>query len=223
MAMSKRFNPKKWKRFYRKRKQQQQNATVGTMTVPVLKKALGIRPPEVKVFDTLQIANIGTTATSMLNPSTVPQGLTNQTRLGRAITVKRFQVHLTLIPDPSATDPGLIRVIYFLQKYPNSNLLTSAEILQTNTALDSFYQFDSSGYRILYDKVFSFAVNDPKNQYVKMNLPCRGELIEWTEGDTLGNQNNLTQGYIRGLIMYNGFGAFAPSYNLWQRLTYTDS
>lgn len=193
------------------------------MSLPKLKKALEIKAPETKVYDTLTTGNITTSLTGFLAPITMAQGLTNITRLGRSITLKSMKVRMNLIPDPTATDPGEVRVVYWLQKYPNGNLLTGSEILQTVNNIQSFYQFDTSGYRILYDKTFSFSMADFRNKYIKFNLPVKGQVVEWTEADTTGNINNTTQGYIRGAIMYANFGGTVPSFDSWCRVIYTDS
>jgi len=193
------------------------------MSVRKLKKVLAVPTPEPKVHDDLSTATISTTLSGLPNPTTIAQGLTNLTRLGRAITIKSFRVRINLIPDPTATDPGEIRIVYWLQKYPNGSLMTPSEYLQTVTNIQSFRQVDQSGYRVLYDKVHSFSMADFRNKYLTLSLPLKGTIVEWNEADTLGNSANLRQGYIRGAIMYANFGGTAPSYDIWQRVTFTDA
>jgi len=193
------------------------------MSIPKLKKALQVPTPEAKVHDDLSTATISTTLSGLPNPTTIAQGLTNLTRLGRAITVKALRVRINIIPDPTATDPGEVRIVYWLQKYPNGSLMTPSEYLQTVTNIQSFRQVDQSGYRVLYDKVHQFSMQDFRNKYLTLSLPVKGTIVEWNEADTTGNSANLRQGYIRGAIMYANFGGTAPSYDIWQRLTFTDA
>lgn len=193
------------------------------MSVSKLKKVLDIHPPETKIHDDLSTSNISTTLSGLPNPTTIPQGLTNLTRLGRAITVKSLRVRINIIPDPTATDPGEVRIVYWLQKYPNGSLMTPANYLQTVTNIQSFRQVDQSGYRVLYDKVHQFSMQDFRNKYLTLSLPVKNTIVEWNEADTTGNSANLQQGYIRGAIMYANFGGVAPSYDIWQRLSYQDA
>lgn len=193
------------------------------MSLPTLKKALHYQRPETKVRDTLSTATCATTLTVVDYATDIPQGLTNLTRIGKQVVLQSYRIRLNLIPDPTATDPGEIRVVFWYQTYPNSSLMIPDNYLQTVNNIQSFRQIDQSGYRVLYDKVHQFSMTDFRNKYVQISLPVKGKHIEWTEADTAGAANNIRQGYIRGAIMYANFGGVAPSYDLWQRVTYTDS
>jgi len=193
------------------------------MSLPRLKKALHIQRPETKVKDTLSIATCQTDLTVVDYGTLIPQNLTNLGRIGKQVVLQSYRVRLNVIPNPTATDPGEVRVVFWYQTYPNSSLMTPSNYLQTLNNIQSFRQFDQTGYRVLYDKVHQFSMTDFRNKYIQLSLPVKGKHIEWTEADTSGAANNIRQGYIRGAIMYANFGGTAPSYDLWQRVTYTDA
>jgi len=129
---------------------------------------------------------------------------------------------MTIYPNSAATQPGEVRLICIHQKFPNASLMSPAGTLQTVTNIHSPYQYDTSGYKVLYDKTFSFSI-DRMNKYLNVNLPVKGISTEWTEADTTGNSANLTKGYVRLFIMYNGFAGSVPSYDLYQRVYFVDA
>lgn len=214
-----------YRRRYRKRAKKATKA-VGSLTLPKLKTKLGLSPPEIKLVDTISTpTNISTTLSGMTFGYNVSQGLTNLTRIGRAILVKSYHFRMTLYPNPSATVPGQIRMIWIHQKFPNQTLQTPANTLQTVTNIHSPYQIDQAGWSVLYDKTFTFSVVDFKNRYLNVSLPLgkKGKQVRWSEADTNGNSANLERGYIRGFIMYSGFAGNIPSYDLYQRVQFADS
>lgn len=214
-----------YRRRYRKRAKPVKK-TVGSMTLPKLKTKLGINPPELKLWDVISSpTNISTTLSGIDFGYNVTQGLTNLTRIGRAIRIKSYQFRMTLYPNPAAGTSGSIRMIWIHQKYPNQSLQTPAATLQTVTNIHSPYQIDQSGFSVLYDKTFTFAIVDSKNRYLNVSLPMgkKGKEVRWSEADVTGNSANLERGYIRGFIMYAGFGGNVPSYDLYQRVQFLDS
>lgn len=195
------------------------------LTIPKLRRRLGVSKPEIKIVDTVSApTNISATLNGLaygLDPS---QGLTNLDRVGRSIVVKSYKFRMTIYPDPAATDGGEVRMIWIRQSNPNTSLQSPANTLQTVTNIHSPYQFDQVGYKVLYDKTFSFSMTDFRNKYLAVSLPgVKDTMTEWLEADTIGNSTNLVKGYIRGFIMYNGFGGTAPSYDLYQRCEFMDS
>lgn len=188
-------------------------------------KELNVDTPEVKIFDTISSpTNITTTSTTMTSGMIIPQGLTDLSRIGKSIKIVRYTFRMTIYPDPSATDPGEVRMIWIRQAFPNQAVQTPSGTLQTVTNIHSPFQFDTSGYQVLMDRTYSFPLATMENKYLVVSLPfVNGKRYEWTEGDTTGTVANTVKGYIRGFIMYNGFGGTAPSYDLYQRVYFVDA
>jgi len=215
---------------YRK-KRTYKRRSVAAKTVKQLRTQLGIGKPETKVNDVISGSTTVSTALTAMDYhfSSLGQGLTNLDRIGRVVTIKSFKFRMGIVPDPANTDSGLVRLIYVLQYSPNNTsgsinaLMTAEQVLQTSTDIFSPYQFDQNGYKILYDQTFSFPAGENGSiKALDVSLPVRNLNVEWTETDTTGNSTNLKKGYIRGFIMYYGFGGSPPLFDLWQRTIFLD-
>jgi len=151
-----------------------------------------------------------TAATPLIS---INQGLTDITRIGDRIKIKRFQMRGKIYGSASATGPTAARLVVFLWKNPqvSANAPISGEILQANAGYLPWaaYTRDYGDLvQILYDATFSvekletstelelFAMNIPSNIEVGFAATGTDPLINglylMLVTDTAANQPSVT-------------------------------
>lgn len=150
--------------------------------------------------------------------STISQGITNSTRIGSKISIKKLDMRF-LVTNASLDDNNMIRIIIFrdLEQNQNANApelvgTSGDQLLKTNTDngfdlatlyvcnLAGYDVFNKDRYHILYDRVFETSFNNAINAPYNFNVFKswkRGFPIEYhgaASSDT--ERGNLYIGYI---------------------------
>lgn len=138
---------------------------------------------EKKFLDTSIVNGSDCSAGTVLNTlNAVPQGTTDQTRIGNKITIKNINLHGFASMDDMTTgvfQDGILRVILYIDKQANGATAAVTDILKT-AALASFRNMDQvDRFTILKDKTFLVPVRCTNALHTnqgyrpwKMNLKC---------------------------------------------------
>lgn len=141
---------------------------------------------EKKFFDTSIVNVADVSAGAVLNSlCLVPQGTTDQTRVGNKITLKNINLRGFASNDDAAAgtlQPGILRVILFVDKQANGATATVTDILQS-ASISSFRNMDQvDRFVILKDQFYKTVVtvtnstgtphSDQGNTLWKMSVKC---------------------------------------------------
>jgi len=121
-----------------------------------------------------------TAATPLIS---INQGLTDITRIGDRIRIKRFQMRGKVYGNASATGPTGVRLVVFLWKNPqvSANAPIAGEILQANAGYlpwGAYTRDYGDLIQILYDATFSVTKLDATTELelFAVNMPCNIEV-----------------------------------------------
>lgn len=175
-----------------------------------LKKKLGLSS-ENKSFDTTGSVTLSQTATALINPAAgIARGTSGITRVGTQcrITHNSFKAHLHC---SSAQVGGVIcRIIWFLQPTVDtsaSGQLGAADILQSATNIESPYNQNLTGCKILSDKKY-IVCQGTTSMVVKTDFKWspseKDGIVQWTEADTTGAAVAIVKGLLSCLVYTDG-------------------
>lgn len=156
-------------------------------------------------------ASVGPTSTlaTWFSPySGIAQGLTDQTRIGNSIEVKKLQVRCNFVGH--ATAVCRVRIIVLKVGLMTGGVTASNDVIETSTDIQSFPALDcDSPYKILKDVTFKLtplSTNDVNTtKYWKYTYaPKSCHAIRFTQADTTGVVGDITEGNILLKIMHDG-------------------
>lgn len=150
-----------------------------------------------------------TTLATLISPyQNIAQGLTDVTRLGNSIEVKKMKIHCNFTGH--ATLLSRVRIIVIKQSAMQGAVPNVADVLETTTNIKSYYALDNdSSYTILKDFTFEMtplSTNDAQSQYTwKYTYKPKGcHSIRYLQADTTGVIADMIHGNINIKIMHDG-------------------
>lgn len=183
---------------------------------------------EVKQFFTVTATGTpSTTLATLVSPFVgIAQGLTDSTRIGDTIEVKRLSIRFTIRAGAASTACTQLRIIIVKQGMMQGAAPTSSDIIQTDTDIRSYYaQNRNEPMKILSDRTFfvtPLTTNDEKTRYQwdYVYTPKGCHSIKWVAGDTTGTIGNMILGNICVKTMYEG--GTAPAIDFYIHGEYVD-
>lgn len=232
-ARSKRFSRKRRSSRTRKGRSSTWGAVavrgLGGLALKVLKKKLGLNT-EVHYQDTIDVAAALTTTFTTFQTSllTIAVGDSVSTRTGRSIRISSIHIRGSLRAVAAATDACRVRIICFYQPYCTTAgaFLTPADVLEDNTAaLDTPYDMNATGYRILMDQTFVVSPygQDGSIKQWSFHYTPLSHHVEWTSADTTGAANNLLRGFIRFCAATDAVSTHEPTNESYARIKWVDN
>lgn len=183
---------------------------------------------EVKQF--YSVTSTGTPTTTLATLASpfvgIAQGLTDSTRIGDTIEVKKLRVRFTIRAGAASTANSQVRIIVTKQGLMAGAAPTSDDILQTTNDIRSFYaQNKNETFQILSDRTFivtPLTTNDAQTRFVYdyVYKPKGCHSIKWVSGDTTGVIGNMILGNICIKTMYEG--GTAPQLDFYVHGEYVD-
>lgn len=169
----------------------------------------------------------GTGLATLVSPFMgIAQGLTDATRVGDTIEVKKLRMRFTIRAGVASTANAQLRII-IVKQGNMSAAASAADILQTTSDVRSFYAQDKNEqFTILLDKTFTvtpLTTNDSKTRFVwdYVYKPKGCHAIKWTAADTTGVIANCLYGNINVKTMFEG--AVAPTLDFYVHGEYVDA
>lgn len=183
---------------------------------------------EIKQFFSATVTGTPTTTlATLVSPFVgIAQGLTDSTRIGDSIEVKKLRIRFTIRAGAASTAVSQVRIIVTKQGLMAGAVPTSNDILQTDTDIRSFYsQNKNETFQILEDRTFTvtpLTTNDDKTRYTwdYVYTPKGCHSIKWVSGDTTGVIGNMILGNICVKTMYEG--GTAPALDFYVHGQYVD-
>lgn len=180
----------------------------GTSGLKALKDVLGLNTENKNWDSTISQAATGTIASCSQPLSGLAQGNTNNTRNGNGLRMTHIKTRGILYNNVLNVDFQRFRFIVTFQPKVTTagDYVAASELLQAPSNIDSPYNTDLQGCRILYDKTY----------YLKPNLTGQSVStpfkfkwaptydmghVTWTDSDTTGSVSNQLQGLLRYWIM----------------------
>lgn len=200
---------------------------VSGAAIKTLKKKLGLNT-ENKFWDiTTTAAPNGTLGTALTPAAGIAQGDTCSTRNGSGLRVTHYSVkgYLTSVP-ASATD-FQVRVIVVYQKNAQQGQVTPAQILQSQTNINSPYNSQLEGIKIVKDKIIMF---HPQTTTFPVVHRCNIKWtpgydeghVTWTDADTTGASASIIGGFFTVLMMTDIAGN-TPVWTFYSRTHFVDN
>jgi len=208
---------------------------LGSRAIESLKSKLGLNT-ELHVVDVSSGAtSLGTTLAQLQGAITVPQGNTNQTRLGDSFRVVDYIQNLSFRSNGTTSATAVCRVIGVANRH-NAPATTPAPgvILQDPTDVLSpmYAEFADSGLEVIFDwtdvvSAQSLQIDVDAVKYKKYHWRPSDFHVSYTQGDTTGVQADLVQGGMYVYAMYglpsNGTITAVPRVTITSRLTFVDN
>lgn len=177
-------------------------------------KKCGVEIKQVLSGDTA--AAPGTTLATLISPfQNIAQGLTDQTRTGASLEIKRLRVRLMLTGH--ATLMSRVRIIVIKQGQMQGAVTAVANVLDNPAVIRSFYALDNNAdFKVLKDVTFEMtplSTNDAhtfKTWYYDYK-PKGCHFIKYTQANTDGTIAAMIAGNVNIKIMYEG-GAVTGSF-----------
>lgn len=192
-------------------------AQVANAVLPMI-KAINT---EHKYFDAFASAqNISSTPSmyTLINPA---QGTTESTRIGNSILLKDINIRLSISPNYTSADLNFVRYIIFVDKMQAGTLPTAAQLLTTQTSIDSpFNKNYTDRFVILKDKRLVIAKYGDQAQvfqkiYKKLDFHQR---YLGTDGTQSSQGPNSIYMCVLGTL-----GSNFPLLTIYSRTNYTDN
>jgi len=168
----------------------------------------------------------------------IAQGLTAQQGSGDSVRMTRYLLHGQIVAGLSSTRAASFRVsVINCGKVPAS-LVTSADILQDPTDVNSPLTDDPvNTVKVISDQTFTLGAytnaaavpgNGPSPIVpYELNLTPLDHHIRWTAADTTGTQANCIEGNIQVWSMASSVSGLAlggvPTLSLWSRVEFVDN
>lgn len=202
------------KKFYKKYKKSKKLATKDYVKRQILKDV------ETKYIDSYGDVNPGT-AGALVPFTDVSQGVTDVTRIGDKLTIRRLNLYYNLI---GADTTNIFRVILF-QWYVNTNIKVPAisDILQqpANKPWLSTYVNDyQDQFHVFYDKKHAMSVSGGNNSiYVKAKLKLK--YLKKTVQYLVGGIEGSNKCYM--IVLSDSTTVSHPQINYYCRFQYDDA
>lgn len=218
------YNKKATKRWYHK----PARAALGGFTsvaIDALRKKLGLNT-EAKFLDTTGAVGLANSLAVVLKPTApIPQGLTTVSRVGDSIRVTHINIKGDVQLGSSVGQQ--IRVICTIQKSCQQGQLTAAQLLQDPTNINSPYNDQLEGVRVIHDKVHVYnpqisGVSATYRLNWRWSPPVKQGHVIWTDADTTGVSADIIGGLIQVWMMTDQ-ASNAPTWASYCRIRYVDN
>lgn len=168
----------------------------------------------------------------------IAQGLTAQQRSGDSVRMTRMLLHGQLVAASTASRQVQVRVIIVNCGKVPASIVTSADILQDPTDVNSPLTDDPvNTIKVLVDRTIQVGSNAAAVplgnsaqpiQPFEFNYTPLDHHIRWTAADTTGTQANCIEGNIQVWMMASSIGGVAaaastPTLSLWNRVEFVDN
>jgi len=223
-----RYNRKATKRWWHKPARLAATSLVG-VGLKALKKKLGLNT-ENKNWDQIGTQTLTGAVVPFLAPiNGLAQGSTNTTRTGNGLRVTHYTVKGSFQNVTANVNSQQIRMIITFQPTMTTagTVLTAGQLLQTTTNIDSPYNTDLEGVKIIYDKTFvitpQFSGQVITRRYKFKWAPSYDDgHVQWTDSDTTGTSGDVVKGYLRCWI-YDDQSANHPTMSWYSRVHFVDN
>lgn len=169
----------------------------------------------------------------------IAQGLTAQQRSGDSVRMTRMLLHGQLVAPSGATKVTQNRIIVINCGKVPASIVTSADILQDPTDVNSPLTDDPvNTIKVILDRTIHVGPNAVTGLVVpggstgpiqpfEFNLTPLDHHIRWTAADTAGTQANCIEGNVQVWMLTSsiggGTGGMAPTLSLWNRVEFVDN
>lgn len=200
---------------------------LGTKGLNSLKKKLGLNT-EGKYWDLTATKTSSATFTSFLTPTSgIAQGITPITRVGSGLRITHWNVKGYVQSNATLATSSQVRIVVAYQADADQGLLTAAELFQVPGNLNTPYNHNLQGVRILKDKTIvlnpQFSTDSVIHRFnFKINPSYTEGHVKWTDADTTGADANLIQGGFYTFIITDVVATF-PTYSYYSRTHYVDN
>lgn len=200
------------RRIYRKRRAYRKKKATLATKVAKLTKMVKVAKPELKYYYNQVSTTFNNGPTTGIFPyRSLVQGLTDSTRIGDDVRMKKFQ-YRSYCYLPAGGNGSVCRIVAFVFKR-NPDAVTTAFSTTINLALDSafmntinavnnFNDWDNhSSFAILYDKTFVINPSTSDKATVRkhdfsITLPDKYAPVTYSQGGSNPTQNELVIAYI---------------------------
>lgn len=201
--------------------------------VKILRKKLGLNP-ENKNYDTSAAGYVmSTTVAAYLSPvAGLAQGTTNNTRTGNGLRITHLNVRGWLNSAAGNFNDQQIRLIatYMPALTTPGTTVTPAQLLQVSNDINSPYNSDLEGVRVIFDKRFVLKCSSANSIASLGFLPFKFKWspsydmghVQWTDGDVGGLTANIVKGNIYLWVMCSDPGP-APILAAYCRVHFVDN
>lgn len=201
--------------------------------VKILRKKLGLNP-ENKNYDTTAAAYVmSTTVSAYLSPvAGLGQGNTNNTRTGNGLRITHLTCRGWINSAAGNFNDQQIRLIatYMPALTTPGTTVTPAQLLQASNDINSPYNSNLEGVRIIYDKRFRLNCSAANSVASLGFLPFKFKWspsydlghVQWTDADVGGLTANIVKGNIYLWVMCSDPGP-APILNAYCRVHFVDN
>lgn len=208
-----------------------QNATVGKTFTPSPKKSLlftasNKQGPELKNLDlqnTLTPAAGVGTFTAIIDLNVASQGTTAETRVGRKIVMKSFDLRWSFSMAATSTGGSPVRVLIVYDKQANAALPAITDILATNSFFSPMNLANSERFVVVKSFISepislqnNFAIAD--HCYVKMDLET---VFNDVNGGTVGDIQ--TGSLLMAVAQTGNVGTAGPVFGYYTRVRFEDN
>nr|DAE75817.1 MAG TPA: capsid protein [Cressdnaviricota sp.] len=206
--------------------------------VTLLKAKLGLNTEEKNVDFSFSNNPCSSILTPFINVVTqpIPLGDANNQRQGNTVRMTGYSLSLAIrnVTNNTYFQGTYVRIIGVDWGHNPAIAIASNvnDILQDPTNILSPYT-DSPFYtpkKILYDQEIhlGYAANgggaDPMCRRVDIQLAPLNHHLKWTDADTTGTVNFMTEGFIQWYAVCSGFsGLGVPTIDMYSRITYVDN
>jgi len=167
-------------------------------------------------------------------PPIIPQGNTNQTRVGDSIRVTRMYWRVGITSNVLQTVGTRVRVVGTVRRYsegagmssavPNTSVFTSTGLLDSQFSPN----MKNDGIRVFYDRTVTIAAPGVDNVGHTLEIELNDIHMRWTQADSSGVLANLCENEMTLWISYDsnasgGLGADSPQYNVTRTTEFVDN
>ena len=174
---------------------------------------------EKKFRDLNQDINVTNTAT-VIPVSLMPQGDDWDQRNGRRVKAYSFWLQAQVTIDPSATKTNF-RIVVFIDKNPDGESVTSAELFQVSNDLQSPLNKANAGsrFKILCNRFIDLSINGVETRTIKIWRKLNHHVNYLGTGETNGD---MGPGNMYMYVISNEPTA-APLFHYYSRFSYIDN
>ena len=156
----------------------------------------------------------------------IPQGLTPITRMGARVKVTSLTCRYECVSKSS----GLLRVmlVYTNSPWLDASNYTAAEFLDAATPVSLLDKSKSNRFVVLMDRMHSLIPSnansvDDEAQIHDKYFKHMGHIIEWSDSNTDGSEQDLEKGGLFLIALSKGFATADADFSYSARVTYSDA
>jgi len=211
----------------------------GRAGISKLRKALGLNTEDHQFFDNTgagAIPGVGAgwaTAGTCGLPPVIPQGATNQTRVGDSVRVTRMHWRVGIQSGTAQANGTRVRVVGVRRKFSEGAGMTASiqntQVFANNALLDSQFSpnMKNDGVSVFFDRTFNLGMFSAEPIGQTFDVVLEDFHMRWTQADTTGVLANLCEGEVGLWIAYDsnltGVLAAPPAYNVTRVTEFVDN